>query len=188
MMNTSIEKWEIIALAILFSTLAYLSISHWLIRIRRKKAADEGKTKQDDERLMAELKKQPWAKKEFRETIIHNTTCLYHERKDDVVIFLKIKKGRVRIGKLFNFYTRSKKLDTFIINLDSLEVGDSKYEAFGVETGYIFREVAFADFSDWKTEYEWLEQTIASSKLGRKAMDHISLEEYIRLLCSKNEN
>ncbi len=68
-----------------------------------KAAAISEAERVQDKALMDQLRAQSAFQRHFKEVVIHGKTCLYNDQEEGVVKFLKIKKGKVRVGYLFVF-------------------------------------------------------------------------------------
>ncbi len=132
---------------------------------KRKIRREAKKTAQleADNHIARELTQNDWIRHNCQKIEILNRTCFYWELSDQT-IFIKVKNGKLRIGHLNNFFTRSKKLDELVVRLDTLDREKTGiYEAFGAETGFRFIEIepdAEIDFDrSWRAFQSILENT-----------------------------
>lgn len=150
---------------------------------RAEKKADQLKA---DNCIARELAQNRWIQHNCKEIDILNRTCFYSELPDRT-IFIKVKKGKVRIGHLISFFTRSKKLDEMVVRLDVLEVGNTaRYEAFGAETGFMFLEIEPDTEIDFDTSWRVFQTYLENPKRkNRRDHEFISIRRYQILLDQK---
>lgn len=151
------------------------------IRREAKKAAQL----EADNHIARDLAQDDWIQHNCKEIEILNRRCFYSELPDQT-IFIKVKNGKLRIGHLNNFFTRSKKLDEAVARLDTLELEKTgTYEAFGAETGFMFIEIEPDAEIDFDKSWRAFQSILENTKKRRKALEFISIQAYQELLDQK---
>lgn len=140
-----------------------------------------------DHSLMSSLCNQSWVRDDFKSIEILNKTCLHKEINGNEVILVKIKNGRVQLGKLVDFYAKDKKTPGIKVDFGNLEGIEKGKEVVGFEPGYFFIEREFSDSFNWREVYKSLKEweNEFRQRADREWFRSISLEEFIEFSKTK---
>ena len=137
-----------------------------------------------DQIAHAKLSTRPEIQRDFSPITIAGKGCFYNDQFDDRVIFIKIKKGKVRLGILFGFHKGNDRFTQ--VNVPLNFAPKETYLALGIETGFIFIERKYEDFGNWEAEYQKLLELYGEERLNGliQKMKLLTIHEYVSLINS----
>lgn len=141
-----------------------------------------------DRIAISELRSNLEPLKDFQEIRICEKDCFYNENDDNRVFFIKVNKGNIKIGFLINNDFGQNEFIAENVKLHSLELTPERYEAIGLETGFLYIEIKYENFLNWEDEYKRLIELYGEEKIKEieNKFGLLSIGEYLNLIKSKS--